>query len=225
MSKTEERPTATPPESATQRAYGMLRDKIIAGDIAPGDRLKVDTLKTLLEIGASPIREALSLLTSDQLVERIDQRGFRAAPASRSHFDEILGLRCTLEEIALCASIKSGDSGWEEGLVLAHHRLRRVDKIDTPVFEARHKAFHMALLEACGSPILFRFCGQLYDLNIRYRYLAGKAVNYQRRDVAAEHDQILHATIERDAGLASNLLTAHYRKTGEFLAAQFAGTK
>lgn len=55
----------------------------------------------LLDMGASPICEALSLLTSDMLVERIGQRGFRAAPASPANFEEILKLRCTLEDMAL----------------------------------------------------------------------------------------------------------------------------
>jgi len=59
-----------------------LRDAIITGEIAPGEKLKVESLKTTLSMGTSPVREALSLLTSDQLVERRDQRGFRAAQAN-----------------------------------------------------------------------------------------------------------------------------------------------
>ncbi len=64
------------PVSATQRVFQILRHKIIIGEIPPGERLKVEELKTVLDTGATPIREALSLLTSDQLVERIVQRGF-----------------------------------------------------------------------------------------------------------------------------------------------------
>ena len=67
-------PDLYPATSSTQRVFVELRDRIIQGDIAPGERLKVDSLKTLLNVGATPIREALSLLTSDQLVERLDQR-------------------------------------------------------------------------------------------------------------------------------------------------------
>ena len=77
-------------QSSTQRAYHDLRNAIITGTIPPGERLKVETLKDTLSTGASPVREALSLLTSDQLVERIDQRGFRVARASREQFQEIL---------------------------------------------------------------------------------------------------------------------------------------
>ena len=63
--------------SATQGAYNAIRRMILVGDLRPGEKLKIDALKARLDTGASPVREALSLLTSDQLVERIDQRGFR----------------------------------------------------------------------------------------------------------------------------------------------------
>ena len=93
------------PQSSTQRAYHILRDRIITGRIPPGQRLKIDTLKESLDTGASPIREALSLLTSDQLVDRIDQRGFRVAESSREQFREILDLRCNLEDLAVRDSL------------------------------------------------------------------------------------------------------------------------
>jgi len=60
--------------------------RIVKGAIEPGAKLKIDGLRELLDTGASPIREALSLLTSDNLVERIDQRGFRSAQVSAEDF-------------------------------------------------------------------------------------------------------------------------------------------
>jgi len=209
------------PQSATQRVYRDLRKQIIHGEIAPGQKLKVESLKVQLDSGNSPIREALSLLTSDQLVERIDQRGFIAAKASKANFQEILMLRCQLEDIALRASIQSGDGAWEEQLVLSHHRLSQVDMKSYEEWELQHRAFHHALLAGCGSSILLRFCEQLYDLNIRYRFLAGKSVRYARRRVINEHKAILDAAIARDENAASECLVEHYRLTGEFLADQF----
>lgn len=211
-------PPPSPTQSSTQRAYLELRRDVISGRIAPGERLKVETLKERLGTGASPVREALSLLTSDQLVERIDQRGFRAAPASREQFEEVLNLRCHMEGLALGESLRRGDTAWEEALVLAHHYLARADRADSEAFETRHKAFHMGLIGACGSPILLRFCGQLYDLNVRYRFLAGTSKSYGSRDVEAEHRAILDAAVARDIPRATALLVEHYRKTGAFLA-------
>ena len=76
----------------------------------------------------------------------------------------------------------------------------------------------MALIAACKSPILLRFCEQLYDLNVRYRHLAGTSKSYSSRNVEAEHRAILDAAVERDVDKVSNLLRQHYRNTGEFLA-------
>lgn len=206
-----------PSQSTTQRAYLALRDAILSGDIAPGEKLKVETLKTTYSTGASPVREALSLLTSDQLVERRDQRGFRVATASKSQFEEILHLRCKLEDLALRTSFEKGTKKWEDNLVLCHHHMcRSLDK-PAPIAEQHHKAFHMALIDACDSPILMRFCDQLYSLNVRYRNLAGKSPDYAKRDVDEEHKLIFEAAIERDADRASNLLTSHYSKTGTYL--------
>ena len=203
--------------STTQKVFEQLRTRIIQGEIAPGERLKVESLKVLLNTGASPIREALSLLTSYQLVERIDQRGFRAAPASHTQFREILMLRCQLEDIALRASIEAGDDSWEEQVVLIHHRLSKAPRDDQQRWEVLHKQFHRTLLAACGSPILLRFCDQLYDLNIRYRFLAGTSGRYAQRDVAGEHAGIVQAVLERDAEDACARLNEHYTLTGEFL--------
>ena len=208
--------------SSTQRAYHTLRELIISGEIAPGEKLKVESLKKQLSIGASPVREALSLLTSDQLVERIDQRGFRSAPASVEHFKEIFTLRCQLEDIALRQSIQQGNQKWEETLVLAHHRLDQADRGDTSSFEKHHRTFHSLLLSGNNSPVLLRFCSQLYDLNIRYRYLAGRSTRYKKRNVTREHKEILDAVLARDQDLAAKRLRSHYERTGEYLSDQLS---
>ena len=204
-------------QSSTQRTYQTLRKEIITGRLPPGERLKVETLKENYGTGASPVREALSLLTSDQLVERLDQRGFRVAKTSGPQFQEILNLRCNLEDLALRKSIELGDQNWEEELVLSHHYLARAERSDLEAFEVRHKSFHMTLLMACDSPILLRFCDQLYDLNVRYRYLAGTSKSYGHRNIDSEHQAILEAAVNRQTDKAVEVLIEHYRSTGAFL--------
>lgn len=204
--------------SATRAAYLCVRDMILTGALPAGKKLKIEELRKLLDTGASPVREALSLLTSDMLVERIDQRGFRAAPASLANFAEILKLRSVLEDMALRQSIANATPQWEERLVLSHHRMKRLT--DTETFEDAHKSFHMTLLSNAGSPMLERYCSQLYDLNIRYRYLAAGGPNYQSRDIPAEHDEIFEAAVQRDSDAASAALLRHYGLTGEYLTTQ-----
>lgn len=204
--------------SATRAAYVALREMILVGKLPAGEKLKIEQLRSMLDTGASPVREALSLLTSDMLVERLDQRGFRAAPANLANFREILSLRCALEDMALRQSIDRKTPEWEERLVLAHHRMKRAGA-DVAQFEDAHKSFHMALLDNADSPILLRYCSQLYDLNIRYRYLAAGETNYQKRDIAAEHEEVLDAAVRGDADAAAVSLIRHYRLTGDYLSA------
>ncbi|WP_299192435.1 GntR family transcriptional regulator [uncultured Litoreibacter sp.] len=208
--------------SATRVAYNRLRRMIVTGDLAPGTRLKIESLREALGVGASPIREALSLLTSDQLVVRLDQRGFRTADTSLENFEEILELRCTLEAKALRQSMEKATESYSEALIVAHHRMTRAEDQGREVFEQRHKEFHLALIGNCGSPLLLRFCDQLYDLNIRYRYIAGASSDYDGRNVSEEHQSILQATLGGDIKGARTQLIDHYRSTGAFLSKRIA---
>lgn len=193
---------------------------ILTGKLAPGQKLKIEDLRKLLNTGASPVREALSLLTSDMLVERLDQRGFRAALVSKDNFEEILMLRCKLEDMALRASLAAADGDWEEQVVLSHHRMRRARDADAETFEVAHKSFHMALLSNSNLPMLVRYCSQLYDLNIRYRFLAAGGPDYGARSIDDEHEAIMKAVVKRDPDLATARLVDHYKRTGEYLSAQ-----
>lgn len=211
--------------SATHRAYQILRQKILLGDLQPGKKLKIESLRKALDMGSSPIREALSLLTSDQLVQRIDQRGFKTSPISPDNFQEILNIRCTLEEKALRDSVENSTPKWEEDIVLAHHRMIRAVSESDEIHEKCHKMFHMTLISGSKSPILMRFCSQLYDLNIRYRHIAGKTKGYPKRDVSEEHQNILDAALSGNADSAADLLLNHYKKTGNFLVGFFTNPK
>ena len=209
--------------SMTSRAYMQMKRDIITGRLQPGRKLKIEELRKEYDAGTSPIREALSLLTSDHFVERLDQRGFRVAPVSDKEFKELLKTRCWLEERALRESIARGSSKWEEKVVLANYRLSRIPRsqsdnhfIANDKWEDAHKAFHMALISECGSSLLLKFCDQLYEQNIRYRQLSG-AKAYPKRNIAEEHNAICDAVLSRDGDLATHLLLDHYNNTSRFV--------
>jgi GntR family carbon starvation induced transcriptional regulator len=209
--------------SLTSQVYARLRKDILTGTLKPGQKLRIEELKEQHGSGASPLREALSLLKSDFLVERVDQRGFYVAAVSRRNFDELLNTRCWLEAHALREAIKNGGRAWEEAIVLAAYHASHTPRsdafdrlVENDVWETHHKSYHQALLAACGSQLLTRFCDQMYDLNIRYRRLAGPSQS-EKRDINAEHAAIMEATLVRDADSAVGLLIDHYRRTGSRL--------
>jgi len=182
----------------------------LTGGLAPGQKLKIDGLRKVLDLGASPIREALSLLVSDQLVVRHEQRGFQAAATSRENFNEILSLRSTLESKALRQSMERATPAWHEELVLVHHRMTRSRSKGPDAFEVEHKNFHLALIGNCQSPLMLRICDQLYDLNIRYRFIAARSTEYRGRKVDDEHSDILDAVLSERVEDAVGLLLLHY---------------
>ncbi len=213
-------------ESLTIQAYRRLRAGILAGELPPDQKLKVESLRQTLGFGASPIREALSLLTSDGLVERFDNRGFRVANVSLADFDDLQQARCWLEDRALREAVKHGKQDWEEEVMIAQHRLVRTPRsiqagsevLTNPAWEELHKLFHMTLISACPSKTLLRICDQLYDRNTRYRSLA-MSKSQAPRQWKDEHAAIVEAVIDRDADVAAERLVQHYTRTGQILRA------
>lgn len=216
-------------QSLTIRAYAKLRAAIISGELTPGQRLKVELLRDQISVGATPLREALSLLTSERLVERIDKRGFRVTDISLGEYEDLHRTRCLLEQHALRESIAIGDQSWEDRIVLVHHRLRRLPRTITdergarsnPDWDRMHKLFHMSLLAASPSKTVLQFCDQLHDRINRYRSVAAIGASGQR-SWKDEHDAIADAAVNRDVELAVGNLMQHYARTSQILQATLA---
>jgi GntR family carbon starvation induced transcriptional regulator len=217
----ESKSEAQPPPSKTlvELAYANLRRDIIEGRLAPGSRLRVEHLKDSYGVGAGTLREALALLVSDALVESHSQRGFHVAPISISDFYDITQTRILLETEALRQSIRDGDDIWESRVIAAFHRLSRAEErlADSRTegfgeWEERNREFHQALTSACTSRWNRHFQHLLYQQSERYRRLV---ITRQPipRDVHAEHQVIVDATLNRDAERAAAILAQHIATT------------
>jgi GntR family carbon starvation induced transcriptional regulator len=209
--------------SLSEQAYFWIRRDILLGELFPDHKLQIEAISERYGIGAVPVREALNRLSSEGLVDRKSHRGFYVAPISISDLEELVKTRIWLETLALTESIKHGDDAWEDELVVSCHRLARtqrrmpedVGRELSEEWEERHKAFHMLLLDRCGSAWLLDFCSTLMDQAVRYRNLSMNTnPSKQRREgAAAEHQAILQAVLDHDTGLACSRLAEHYRIT------------
>ena len=110
-------------ETLASIAYQRLLDDIVGGRLRPGSKLRLQFLTERYAVGNSPLREALNRLSANGMVQREENRGFRVSPASAEELSELIRTRCWLEEIALRESIRHGDAAWEEGVLVAYHRL------------------------------------------------------------------------------------------------------
>jgi DNA-binding GntR family transcriptional regulator len=205
-----------PTETMASSVYEHLRADILKGRLTPGSKLRLQHLGKEYGVGNSPLREALNRLTSNGLVTREENKGFRVSPASAEELFELIRTRCWLEETAMRESIERGDSDWEERVVIAFHRLNKLEiKIDglhidrTEEWEQAHSDYHIALLSACRSDILIDFCRQLHERTLRYRSLV-EVVEYRNIHECGEHRKIQDAVLARDVEKAVEMLHAHY---------------
>jgi DNA-binding GntR family transcriptional regulator len=205
--------------------YGRLRRDILTGVFRPTEKLVVEALSERYEVGVTPLREALNRLSAEDIVVRADQRGFRVAPVSMRDMQELMKTLCWISDLGLTESIRNGDAAWEERVVLAAHRLLRepqgsvsVGHPLNPEWERLHRAFHLTLIEACGSRWLVDFYGMLLDRCDRYLYLGVVEPSAMLRDVEAEHRAITDAVLARNTQLAVELGRAHIERMVEVLA-------
>ncbi|MGO7979765.1 GntR family transcriptional regulator [Rhizobium johnstonii] len=200
-------------ETIAESSYRRIRADIIFGRLAPGQKLKLESLKESYETSISTLREVLNRLSSEGLVLAEGQKGFEVSPVSVSDLKETAALRLLLETHALKQSFVHGDVEWEAPLVSAHYKLARMEQVmasgDTSRAEDWKRydwEFHQALISACGSKLLMETHSVIFDRYLRYQMVA---LSY-RGDVAAnEHQQLLDAALRRDAETAKRVLVLH----------------
>ena len=204
-------------------AYDIIRDQILRGELAPGARLRAAELQDRLNLGLTPIREALLRLTSVGLVSSPSGRGASVREASVEEVRDVMRTRRHIERACLVRSIELGDTEWEGEVLRAYHILSRTpyprDNNDTEglsTWEQHHRKFHHALVAACDSHWLMQFRDTLVDHSLRYRWLIQMhyAVNREgRSEYDSQHLAIMEATLERDASKAADLMDAHLTRT------------
>ncbi|MDA0359179.1 MAG: FCD domain-containing protein [Proteobacteria bacterium] len=211
-------------ESMAQRAYRIIRADIISGARPPGERLRIEMLKTIYDIGPTPLREALQKLSTEGLVLALEKRGFMVSPLDLDEFSDLNIARIEIEKVALSRSIALGDRQWESRVVAATYLMNKEDAAllasDNGVsdaWEAANAEFHATMIAACGSKWLLQMRDHLQDMCERYRRSSIsqsiRKTGNGKRDVGKEHAAISNAVLARDARLACQLTESHYMKT------------
>jgi DNA-binding GntR family transcriptional regulator len=200
----------------------VIRQDILHGTLPPASRLRMEDLKARFDVGFSPIREALSRLAGEGLVQFEANRGFRVTPLSRDDLIDIAVTRRAVEAEALRLSLALGDEEWEARLVAAMHlyRKRAVNAFDDAAtlaaWEEAHDALHAALIGACGSPRLMALQRQLQEQHLRYRRLI--VIPQVSGDAhVEEHERLVAMALDRDARAAIADMERHLMITVDAL--------
>ncbi|MGO1117377.1 GntR family transcriptional regulator [Rhodovibrionaceae bacterium A322] len=195
--------------------YEQIKHDIIFGKLAPGQKLKLEGLKTTYNASVSTLREILNRLTSDGFVEAPEQRGFLVRPVSKEDLTEVANLRSLLECTALRTSIANGDADWEGNVVAAHHKLHMIEKkmlagqdFELELWKRYDWEFHQALIQACNSQNLLSLHAVIYNKYLRYQMLV---LTNRGKDAVDEHQEMFEAALARNPDRACGVLERHIR--------------
>jgi DNA-binding GntR family transcriptional regulator len=201
------------PETVGESAYRAIRQDIIFGRLAPGQKLKLEPLRARYGVSVSTLREILSRLCSEGFVVAEGQRGFEVEPVSAAGFREVAAMRLLLECSALEASFPLGDLEWEAHVIGAYHklsvleeRMQSGDRSGAELWKRYDREFHVALVRGCGSEVLLEAHASIYDKYLRYQMVADI---YRGEPAAREHRQLLKCALKRNVEEARRVLVRH----------------
>lgn len=208
-------------ETLVDKIYKLIHEDIISMRFVPEQRLHIAELAQQYQVGPGPIREALSRLISTGFVSVLSQRGFRVAAISRDELQDIYQSRAHIEGIALKLAMSKGNDTWEANIISSHHRLAKFESEhlicssqDYSEWENRHRAFNLALIQACDLNHLLQAQQHLYNLTERYRrqWLLAGTQTTDALSYAQKQKKIMDAVLNRDTELAIELLHQHFEQ-------------
>lgn len=199
----------------SQIAAQRLRQMIVAGELAPGQRISEREIGAQLGghldgLSRTPLREALKILAAEGLVTIAPNCGATVTALSIEEVEDALELLVGLEGLAAeaaCARIDDDGIAAIEALHAAMHAAYRGERL-MDYFEL-NQAIHQHIVDAAGNRVLSRIYAAECARIRRYRYAGNH--RHERWDRAiAEHDQILAVLKERNGTLLRELLRAHH---------------
>lgn len=201
-------------KSLSEQVYDALLQAIVERRIKPGERLVLDDLAAQLRVSRTPIRDALSRLAAEGLVQPHGRRGFAVTTLSAADIENLYDLRLMCETYAV-----------EKGIDrLTPELLARVESLAAEVARLigsgrsrdrlnasfRDAELHRQIISLAGNPRL----SDLFELlNTHVQTLRAGPSPATPREIQAfailEHTQIIDALRERDREAAKAAVAFH----------------
>ena len=192
-----------------------LRDMIIEGDLAPGERVPERELCERFQVSRTPLREALKVLASEGLLDLAPNRGARVSKLTVDDVEEMFPVMGALEALAgeLVAS-RIGEEDLAEIQALHYQMVLHHKRGELPAYFRLTQAIHEKIMAVAGNATLLALHRSLAGRIRRARYVANMS---QRRwdQAVAEHEEILAALIARDGEALGRILKDHLRNKCE----------
>jgi DNA-binding GntR family transcriptional regulator len=206
----------------TEMAYEQLRRWIVAGRLAPGQRLDQAWLAAELRVSRMPLRQALLRLEADGLIQNEPHRSAVVAPLSLAELTDVYAARGAIE--SMLAEAGAGRAGETELDLMAEAITEQETAIAAGQlgrFVTADRIFHFTLYRASGYYHALDTANRLRDLADRYiwhyaRYRSGAAQS------VTEHYQIL-ASCQQSRADEVRHLTQHHVDQGLAVLTQLVG--
>jgi len=199
---------------ASDRAYEIIRDMILAGDLPSGSKIGEEALAEHCGVSRTPIREALGRLEAELLIRRTDTQRSFVADWSLEDVEDSFELRALLESRA--ARRAAERITWDQlARLKAHHeaigQAIHEEAPDTQQFVEHNHLFHRVIMEASASAQLTTMLTRIIERPIVRR----TARNYSFDDLKRSHQQhgeLIAAFEQRDPAWAEAVMVSHIRR-------------
>jgi DNA-binding GntR family transcriptional regulator len=204
------------------RAYDGLRDLLIAGQLAPGEKLSVRELAAELDMSPMPVREAVQRLVAERALEVRPQSAVRVPLMTRAHFIELTKIRINLEGMA--AQTAAGEiTPVELARVRRYHeRFRKSARHARPnpsVVIRANQQLHFAVYQCARMPTLLRLIETLW-LRIGPVLIFDLRSSPRRLHTLAAHgchEHLVAALEHRDGDAARRALVSDIESAAEYI--------
>jgi DNA-binding GntR family transcriptional regulator len=198
--------------TSAERALGQLRELILGGALTSGSRLGEVELAERLGVSRTPVREALSRLAAEGLVEISPNRGARVATWTVSELEGVFDLRLSLEPQLTAFAVPHAVPADVAELDDLAHRMVEVGspgpRQDLDALVPLNRAFHDRLVVLAGHPTLATaLAAAIHPPIVRRNFHAYDAESLRRS--LAHHVEIVAALRAGDPGWARAVMTAH----------------
>lgn len=186
-----------------------VRDMIIEGQLAPGQRINEGLIGTQLGVSRTPLREAIKTLASEGLVEILPAKGAVVRKFSARDLADILEVIKSLEQLGgriACAQAS-------DATIAAIHKMHQDmlalyatrDRLD---YFKLNQAIHSAIVAASGNPVLLEMHTTLQSRIKRLRFVGNEGPE-KWAGAVAEHEEMMAALLKRDADALSEAIGRH----------------
>jgi DNA-binding GntR family transcriptional regulator len=206
-------------------AFGVLRQAVLSGDLAPGQRLVEEELAGTLGVTRQSLRAALLDLTADGLVERIPNRGARVRVVTTEEAVAITECRMALE--ALCAA-KAAERVTDDEAArlreLAVELKQSVAEGNPLKYSELNQELHRSFCMISGQAVAVGLLERLHAQLVRHQFQL--ALRPGRPEVSLpEHVAIAHAVADRRPADAGRAVRAHLASVIEALRVENASDR